>query len=342
MTALETEPGEVSLRQFLMRLSVDPMALADFLRDPLDTIKRLALDEPGTTALTHGHEQQMWELLLRRPLTPMPAEPGVVGTGPADAGRGSLTVVGTGIRTVGQLTAEAVAWIKVSDTVLYLVSDPVAEEMIRTLNPAGAMSLQGYYAEGMPRRKTYEAMVQHIVGCVQEGQRTCVALYGHPGVFAYPAHEAIRRLRAEGFGARMLPGISAEDCLFADLGIDPASTGCQSLEATDFLLTSRAIDPTATLILWQVGAVGDTTFHSGRYDLGAFPLMVSKLGAIYGGSHVATVYGAAMLPGEVPLVKPIAIEHLTPDDVTAGSTLYVPPSRPRVFNHELASQLGIS
>jgi len=31
----------------------------------------------------------------------------------------------------------------------------------------------------------------------------------------------------------MLPGISAEDCLVADLGIDPASSGCQSYEAND-------------------------------------------------------------------------------------------------------------
>jgi hypothetical protein len=37
----------------------------------------------------------------------------------------------------------------------------------------------------------------------------------------------------------MLPGISAEDCLFADLGIDPGIYGCQSYEATDFLANGR-------------------------------------------------------------------------------------------------------
>jgi precorrin-2 methylase len=316
------------------------MALADFLRDPLGTIERLELDEPGRTALTHGYEGQMWDLLLRRPLAPWPEAHGVVNGRPADAEGGSLTVVGTGIRTLGQLTAEAIAWIKVSDTVLYLVADPVAEEVIRTLNPAGALSLRGYYAEGMARKLSYEAMVQHIVGCVKAGQRTCVAFYGHPGVFAYPAHEAIRRLRGEGFQARMLPGISAEDCLFADLGVDPARTGCQSIEASDFLLFEKTIDATAALILWQVGAVGDNTYHSGGYNMDAFPLMISKLSAAYGGSHVATVYEAAMLPGMVPKIKPISIENLAPDDVTAGSTLYVPPSKPRTLNRELASRLG--
>jgi precorrin-6B methylase 1 len=340
MTAPDTGTADVSLRQFLMRLSVDPMALADFLHDPLGVIERLALDEPGRTALTHGYEQQMWELLLRRPVSPWPEGHGVADGWAAAPDRGSLTVVGTGIRTLGQLTAEAIAWIKVSDAVLYAVSDPVAEEVIRTLNPAGALSLQGYYVEGGARRLSYEAIVQHIVSCVKAGQRTCVALYGHPGVFAYPAHEAIRRLRKEGFQARMLPGISAEDCLFADLGVDPAQTGCQSIEASDFLLSDKTVDASSALILWQVGAVGDSTYHSGQYNLEAFPIMVSKLIGVYGGSHVATVYEAAILPGTVSRIQPIAIGELSPDDVTAASTLYVPPSKRRVLNQELASRLG--
>jgi precorrin-2 methylase len=341
VTAPSTGSADVSLREFLMRLSVEPMALAEFLQDPLSVIKRFALDEPGTTALIHGYELQMWELLLRRPVTPWPEAVGAANGQAAGPERGSLTVVGTGIRTLGQLTAEAIAWIKVSDVVLYAVVDPVAEEVIRTLNPAGALSLMGYYVEGMARDLTYEAMVNHIVSCVKAGQRTCVALYGHPGIFAYPAHEAIRRLRKEGFQARMLPGISAEDCLFADLGVDPARTGCQSIEASHFLLFEKAIDATSALILWQVGAVGDNTYHSGRYKLDAFPLMTSKLSGVYGGSHVATIYEAAILPGMVPRIKPVAIENLTPDDVTASSTLYVPPSKRRVLNRELALRLGL-
>ena len=45
-----------------------------------------------------------------------------------------LVVVGTGIRTVGQVTMESIAWIKKADRVLYITSDPIAEEMIKTLN----------------------------------------------------------------------------------------------------------------------------------------------------------------------------------------------------------------
>jgi precorrin-2 methylase len=54
--------------------------------------------------------------------------------------KGSLIVIGTGIRTVGQLTIEAIAWLRRADKVLYVVGDPIAEAVIADLNPQGADS----------------------------------------------------------------------------------------------------------------------------------------------------------------------------------------------------------
>ena len=53
-------------------------------------------------------------------------------------------------------------------------------------------------------------MVDRILASVRDGRRTVAAFYGHPGVFAFATHESIRRARAEGYRARMLPGVSAE------------------------------------------------------------------------------------------------------------------------------------
>ena len=92
---------------------------------------------------------------------------------------------------------------------------------------------------------------------VRAGKRVCGVFYGHPGVFAWSPHKVIEVARAEGFQAHMEPGISAEDCLYADLGIDPGRFGCQHFEASQLLFYERRIDPTAYLVLWQVGLVGD-------------------------------------------------------------------------------------
>src|SRR3954452_19654831 len=130
--------------------------------------------------------------------------------------KGILRVIGTGIRTMGHLTIEAIAWMKAADKLLYLVGDPIGEDLILRLNPE-TQSLYGLNGEGKPRINTYNEMIDRVLTCVREGHRTCFALYGHPGVFVYPSHESVRRARAEGYDAQMLPGISAEDCLFADL-----------------------------------------------------------------------------------------------------------------------------
>jgi Tetrapyrrole (Corrin/Porphyrin) Methylases len=326
-----------SLRTFLARLAVDPEELTRYLRDPRRTMQRMRLDEAGQRALLTASAGAMWNLLLDRPQEPDTATETDMVTPQRG---GSLVIVGTGIRTVGHLTTEAIAWVKAADSVLYLVADPVAEEAIRELNPQSAMSLRGYYGEGVMRTQAYEAMVEHIMSCVRAGQRTCAAFYGHPGVFAYPSHESIRRARAEGYPARMLPGVSAEDCLFADLGVDPAVNGCLSIEASDFLLHDRVIDTSSALVLWQVGVVGDWTYRAEGYKLDALPMLVEKLVALYGAAHESFIYEAATLPGLPPRITPIAVTHISPVYVNAGSTLYIPPLRPKALNRQIATALG--
>ncbi|WP_178133947.1 SAM-dependent methyltransferase [Vineibacter terrae] len=262
-----------------------------------------------------------------------PAPPGLAGipgpphgNGANEKRNGSLIVVGTGIRTVGHLTVEAVAWIKRADKVLYVVGDPVAELMLKELNPAGAESMTGMYAEGKPRIDTYNEMVERTLACVRAGLVTCMACYGHPGVFVYPSHESIRRARAEGFSARMLPGISSEDCLFADLGVDPGINGCQSYEATDFLVNCRVIDPSSSVVLWQIGVVGDATFKPYGYDLSAMPLLIERLLSIYPPTHPMYLYEAAVFHGCEPVIRQITAAELAYGPLSAGNTLYIPPA----------------
>ena len=163
-----------------------------------------------------------------------------------------LVIVGTGIRTVGQMTQETICWIEEADCVFHVVGDPIAEAMITDLNPEGAVSMRGLYEVGKDRMITYRQMVAAMIEAVRAGKLVVGAFYGHPGVFAWPSHESVRQATAEGYRAVMLPGISAEDCLFADLNVDPATHGCQSYEATDFLLNGRVVDPTSSVILWQI------------------------------------------------------------------------------------------
>src|SRR5882757_8356319 len=91
---------------------------------------------------------------------------------------------------------------------------------------------------------------------VRAGHHVLGIFYGHPGVFVSPSHRAIAVARQEGYDAKMLPGISAEDYMFADLEFDPSLHGCKTCEATEILLRDKPLDPTIQNIIWQVGSVG--------------------------------------------------------------------------------------
>lgn len=251
---------------------------------------------------------------------------------------GSLVIVGTGIRTVGHLTVEAIASMRVADKLLYLVADPIAEELIHQFNP-GAESLYRFYGEDKLRLDSYNEMVENIMAQVRDGMKTCVAFYGHPGVFVYPSHEAIRQAREEGFEARMLPGISAEDCLFADLGIDPAASGCQSYEATDFMINNRKIDASSAVILWQVGVVGNWGYKRNEYDLSALPLLLERLYRDYPRNHKVIVYEAAMFMDCPPVIKQLPLHKIRQRDLSASSTLFIPPSRATTPNARICRRL---
>ena len=253
-----------------------------------------------------------------------------------------LVCVGTGIRVVGQITTETIAWMRRADKLLYALYDPVAEHFVRGLNPEGAESLAPLYEEGKNRNDTYEEMAQRILECVRAGMMTCFVTYGHPGVFVKASHESIRRARRAGFKATMLPAISAEDCLVADLGIDPAVTGRQSYGATDFILHRRNIDPTSALVLWQIGTVGDVVFKLGENDLRGLPSLVRRLLDYYPPDHEAIVYQAAYLPNCDPEVSQVPIGQLESAELTYTSTLYIPPVGPPTPDPAMYDHLGFA
>lgn len=253
---------------------------------------------------------------------------------------GLLVVVGTGIKAVGQLTSDARAWIAQADEVHYVVADPLTTAEIVRLKP-GAQSLARFYAVGRPRHETYEAMVQSLLVGVRAGRTVCAAFYGHPGVFVYPSHDAIRRARAEGLRAIMEPGVSAEDCLFADLGLDPAVVGCAQFEATDFLVYRRRPDPSAALIVWQIGGIGDLAWNPGRTNADNVRVLATELARDFGDDHLVVVYEAAQLPVCQPRIDHVRLRDLPAVPLTTASTLFVPPRERRAADPAMVARLGL-
>jgi hypothetical protein len=138
----------------------------------------------------------------------------------------------------------------------------------------------------------------------------------------------------------MLPAVSAEDCLFADLGVDPGEVGCQSYEATDFLLRRRQVDPSAILLLWQVAVIGEHLYSS-ELPKERLAVLVEYLRTWYDGDHPVTLYEASPYPFAQPLVDRLTLAGLADVQPRPLATLYVPPATTRASDPEMASFLGL-
>lgn len=236
----------------------------------------------------------------------------------------SLIIVGFGIKFVSHLTVETKTYIEKADKVLYLVNNPAVKEWIKEHN-TDSESLDALYQSYTLRPDSYRAISDYILENLKKGQHVCVVFYGHPAVFAQPGITAVTEARKAGYDARILPAISAEDCLFADLLVNPGSCGCQSFEATDFLIYLRPFSIHTHLILWQVGFIGAIDHPKAHDNTIGIKVLQDYLLKQYPADHPIILYEAAQYPTFEPRLERLALNELSNANINAITTLYLAP-----------------
>ena len=244
---------------------------------------------------------------------------------------GKLICVGTGMRMAGQVTPLAQSYIETADIVVSAVPNIFTRRWIQDIAKDFICVLDHYSdcdVEGKSRRDTYRRMADTILEQVRAGKTVCAAFYGHPGIFACISHIAIKDARAEGYSAEMLPGISAEDCLVADLGLDPGRTGMQSMETTQFMIYERRIDPSALFVLWQPFLAGELSLKRFETTQARIQVLVDKLARDYPLDHEVILYEAATHPMEKTRIDTIRLRDLPTAHMVGATTLVIPAAYP--------------
>lgn len=258
--------------------------------------------------------------------------------------KGRLVVLGSGMSFI-DFTRNDDAEILSADYVFHCVYDKLAQAWIGKIRP-DAYDVRILYGSNIDRYCTYVRMAEALLHFVRRGKKVVAIYYGHPGIFAMPAHRAIHIARAEGHEALMRPGISALDYLVADIGFDPALPGLLTFEATDMLLRRRRIDPTLHVVLWQVGVVGEFQFSPGGFENKGFDLLVQTLRDTYGGDWEVTHYIAPQYVGIQPLIERFTIDGLLDPEVrrriSSLSTFYIEPQQTVETDAEISVALGQS
>jgi hypothetical protein len=274
---------------------------------------------------------------------------------------GTLIVVGSGIQSVGHITLEAQGWIKSADKVLYAVVDPVTAAYIKMIAKPGSEpeDLKDYYPDHLtnpyPEQITDTVVANianRIVYWVNQGLNVCAVFYGHPGMLVDPAHKVMVWARNQSLGhdqslGRMLPGISALDCLFADLNVNPGDTGFQMFEAWDFLSrvarpARRAarpgrpatLDPYCHVVFWEIGLMWQVEPGEPTYTLED---LYKQLRTYYDDAQPIVHYQRPQLPMFTYMQPSASLTlHDLPDlETNSASTLYIAPkgdtAAPTVF-----------
>ena len=107
----------------------------------------------------------------------------------------------------------------------------------------------------------------------------------------------------------MLPAISAEDCLYADLGIDPGRERLPELRGDRVPRGAAADRRRAYLILWQISVVGERrAVTSPRHE--GLAVLTEALLAHYPPEHEVVVYEASPYPVADAIVRRLPLSAL--------------------------------
>lgn len=256
------------------------------------------------------------------------------------AKKGSFVAVSTGMLLGGHVTIRSKKLLENADVVFSLVAHPVVDTWLNNCNN-NVINLQPLYEEGKHRMDTYKEMVEVMLEAVRAGKDVCGAFYGHAGVFAWVPHRTVEVAKEEGYRSYMEPGVSAEACIYSDLGIDPGQVGMQSYEASQFLFYGHTPNTRSYLLLWQIALAGETTAKTFNVNTSNLQILVEHLQNWYPEEHEVIIYETPTLPIESVREDRVALGKLSEQKLNLYSTLIVPPATELALNESLLKKFNI-
>lgn len=251
-----------------------------------------------------------------------------------------IVLLGTGIKAISHFTEEFKTYVKAADKVLYLVNEPIVGEWIE-VNSKQAENLEKYYYNNQRRLTSYKKIKNKILSDTSIFNFIAVVLYGHPTIFADPGLLAINEAKTMGIDTLILPSISAQDVLFADMGIDPGMHGCVHVDATEFLIYDKKPNISMHVCIWQIGMIGNIAPPQKKQVINNVDVLVKKLSQYYPQDFEIYIYEASLYPGvDFKLIK-CKLRDLEKQNISTLSTLYIPPFEEGNINEEMMRLLSL-
>lgn len=247
-----------------------------------------------------------------------------------------IYIAGSGIVSVDQITNEVDRAIRRSNEVIYVDNGIGIYEFLSERCEKVTDLIEPSYVINENRINAYHNMAARVLEAALSHAPVTFLLYGHPTVFSYPPFIISRAAKLLNLKIKVLPGISAMGCIFAELGLDPGSVGLQIHEATNLILKHIPLVPEIPALIWQIGSLETCLYSSKMSNRNRYARFREYLLKYYSEDHVVTAIFCSsypLMPTEVinfPLGK-IADYAV---DMHSGYTLYIPPAVEDIIKDE--------
>jgi len=253
-----------------------------------------------------------------------------------------IYIVGLGVLNVDQITRQAERAIRLCREVLYVDTGIATSAYPERLCPRVTSLYETSYQESGQRLSAYYHMAAQVVDAALDHPPVAFAMHGHPIVGTYAPFLIQDMAGLLSLEVEVQPGISAMDCLCADLMIDPTVSGMQMYEATDLLLRRRPLQPDVPAMIWQVGCV-ESRLHTMRVSKPVrFDRLRDHLLRYYPPMHEVTAAFSSPHPLMSSTMHRFALGALCEQArlLHAGFSLLIPAIAERpIEDHDLCQQL---
>ncbi|CAB5680482.1 Tetrapyrrole (Corrin/Porphyrin) Methylases [Serratia marcescens] len=258
---------------------------------------------------------------------------------------GTISVIGSGMLGVNQITTEGFSVIESVNRVFW-IGDIAGLNEYLSHHEIHHEDLSYLYEDGGVDVDNYTRIIQYISEVLTECEHVCLIVPGHPRV-GVTIVQLLQKLSQDGvFTLRCYPGISSFDAMINDIGIDPLEEGVSILDANRLIIYDYAMDPCINYFIYHVCSIGNSnTDYSSPQASNKVIYLKSKLLKHYPANTPIFLLSASTQKGQSAdrLQGEICNIDTLLSKVTYKHTLYIPsslPTKDRV-NFEFLKEINV-
>lgn len=189
----------------------------------------------------------------------------------------TISVIGSGMLGVNQITTEGFSVIQNADRVFWIGDIAGLNEYLYH-HEIYHEDLSHLYEDGGVDVDNYASIIQYMTNALSECEHVGLIVPGHPRVGVTIVQLLQKSSQDGSFSFHCYPGISSFDAMINDIGIDPLEEGVSVLDVNRLIIYDYAMEPCINYFIYHVCSIGNSnTDYSSPQTSNKVTYLKSKL-----------------------------------------------------------------